>query len=302
MQRRTFLQGSLAAGVLLSVRTLKAADAPPGAVGGPLTRLAALEKLHGGRLGVAILDTATGRRINHRGEERFPMCSTFKLLAVAGVLARVDRGEESLGRRIEFAKADVVSYSPVTSERTGAPGMALAEICEAAITLSDNTAGNLLLDTIGGPAGWTAFARSLGDDISRLDRRETILNEATPGDPRDTTTPAAMLRDMQAVLVGDALSEASRSQLIAWLEATRTGDTRLRAGFPRGWRVGDKTGTSDNAVSNDIAIAWPPGRAPLLVTAYYAETPADADTRNAVIAEVGRIAAAAVEQSTRPGA
>jgi beta-lactamase class A len=295
MKRRNFLQGSLAAGVLLSTRTLRAAAGTTQVVPGhPLARLAALQEAHGGRLGVSILDTATGRRVDHRGEERFPMCSTFKLLAVAGVLARVDRGELDLARRIRFADADLVSYSPVTGKRTGAPGMTLAEICEAAITLSDNTAGNLLLDRLGGPAGWTAFARSLGDDISRLDRRETDLNEAIPGDPRDTTTPSAMLRDLQAVLVGDTLKPASKAQLIGWLEATKTGDKRLRAGFPAGWRVGDKTGTSDNAVFNDVAIAWPPGRAPVIVTAYYAETPADGDTANAVIAEVGRIAADAI--------
>ncbi|MGN6111398.1 MAG: class A beta-lactamase [Luteimonas sp.] len=293
MERRSFLQGSLAAGVLLSTRSLRAAaKGSPAAVGEPLERLKALEQLHGGRLGVAILDTATGRRINHRGEERFPMCSTFKVLAVAAVLARVDRGELALPQRIAFAKDDLVSYSPVTERRVGAPGMTIAEVCEAAITLSDNTAGNLLLDRIGGPGGWTAFARALGDDISRLDRRETILNEAIPGDPRDTTTPAAMLRDLQAVLLGDALSAASKAQLVAWLQATRTGDTRLRAGFPERWRVGDKTGTSNNAVFNDIAIAWPPAKPPLLVTAYYAETPADSDAASAVIAEVGRIAAA----------
>jgi beta-lactamase class A len=293
MERRDFLQGSLAAGVLLSTRSLRAAAGTTQVVPGhPLARLAALQEAHGGRLGVAILDTGSGRLVTHRGDERFPMCSTFKLLAVAGVLARVDRGKLDLAQRIEFAKADLVSYSPVTETHVGAPGMTLAQICEAAITLSDNTAGNLLLDQLGGPAGWTAYARSLGDDTSRLDRRETILNEAIPGDPRDTTTPVAMLRDLQAVLLGDALSAGSRAQLIAWLEATRTGDKRLRAGFPKEWRVGDKTGTSNNAVFNDIAIAWPPGRAaPLLVTAYYAETSVDGDTANAVIAEVGRIAA-----------
>jgi beta-lactamase class A len=292
MERRSFLQGSLAAGVLLSARSLRATGAVSSATAGePLERLKAVEQAHGGRLGVAILDTATGRRINHRGEERFPMCSTFKLLAVAAVLARVDRGELALAQRIAFAKDDLVSYSPVTEKHVGAPGMTLAEVCEAAITLSDNTAGNLLLDRIGGPAGWTAFARSLGDDASRLDRRETILNEAIPGDPRDTTTPAAMLRDLQAVLLGDTLSAASKAQLVGWLEATRTGDARLRAGLPKGWRVGDKTGTSNNAVFNDVAIAWPPGRPPLLVTTYYAETPLDGDAASAVIAEVGRIAA-----------
>jgi beta-lactamase class A len=292
MERRDFLQGSLAAGVLLSTRSLRAAAGTTQVVPGhPLARLAALQEAHGGRLGVAILDTGSGRLVTHRGDERFPMCSTFKLLAVAGVLARVDRGKLDLAQRIEFAKADLVSYSPVTETHVGAPGMTLAQICEAAITLSDNTAGNLLLDQLGGPAGWTAYARSLGDDTSRLDRRETILNEAIPGDPRDTTTPVAMLRDLQAVLLGDALSAGSKAQLIAWLEATRTGDKRLRAGFPKEWRVGDKTGTSNNAVFNDIAIAWPPDRAPVIVTTYYAETPVDGDTANAVIAEVGRIAA-----------
>lgn len=297
MQRRSFLQGSLAAGVLLSTRSLHAGAGTTQVVPShPLARLAALQEAHGGRLGVSILDTATGRRIDHRAEERFPMCSTFKLLATAAVLSRVDRGELALARRIAFAKRDLVAYSPVTEKHVGAPGMTLADICEAAITLSDNTAGNLLLDAIGGPQGWTAFARSIGDDTSRLDRRETILNEAIPGDPRDTTTPAAMLTNLQAVLIGDALSAASRAQLIAWLEGTRTGDKRLRAGFPKGWRVGDKTGTSDNAVFNDVAIAWPPGGAPLLVTAYYAETPADGDTASAVIAEVGRIAAAVAMQ------
>ena len=222
------------------------------------------------------------------------MCSTFKWLAAAEVLSRVDRGTESLARRIEFTPADLVPYSPVTSKHVGAPGMTLAGICEAAITLSDNTAGNLLLDSMGGPAGLTAFARSLGDRYTRLDRREPELNEAIPGDPRDTTTPAAMLHDMHALLVGAALSQASRAQLVEWMVATSTGDARLRAGLPDGWRVGDKTGTSNNGVANDVAIAWPPGRAPLLVTAYYAEADTDGDTRNAVLAEVGRIAAGIV--------
>ncbi len=301
MHRRTFLQGTLAAGVLLSTRQLRAAAGMTQVLPGhPLARLAALQEAHGGRLGVSILDTANGRRIDHRAEERFPMCSTFKLLAAAAVLSRADRGELDPARRIRFAKADLVSYSPVTEKHAGGAGMTLAEICEAAITLSDNTAGNLLLDAIGGPKGWTNYARSLGDDTSRLDRRETSLNEAIPGDPRDTTTPSAMLRDLQAVLLGDALSASSRAQLIAWLEATKTGDKRLRAGFPKGWRVGDKTGTSNNAVFNDVAIAWPPGRAPLLVTTYYAETKVDGDTANAVIAEVGRIAASLVEPPAPP--
>lgn len=289
-RRRRGVVGALLASpfVLSAGAALRAAvpEAP-----GPVDQLAALERRHGGRLGVAILDTATGRRINHRGEERFPMCSTFKWLLAAQVLARLDRSEESLDRRIVFAESDLVSYSPVTEKHTGEPGMTMGELCEAAVTLSDNTAANLMLASGGGPAGFTAFARSIGDEWTRLDRIEPALNEATPGDPRDTTTPAAMLRDLQAVLLGDVLSPASREQLIAWLVATRTGDARLRAGLP-GWRVGDKTGTGAHAVTNDVAIAWPPGGAPWLVTAYYtgADTASQAE-RDAVIADVGRIVA-----------
>ena len=255
------------------------------------SRLNALERRHGGRLGVCILDTGSGKRVGHRADERFPMCSTFKLLAVAQVLARVDRGEERLDRRIVYTKDDLVAYSPVTEKHVGKPGMSLSELCHATVTLSDNTAGNLLLASFGGPAGLTAFARSLGDGVTRLDRWETELNEAVPGDARDTTSPAAMLDDMRALLLGDALSSASRKQLADWLIATTTGDQRIRAGLPLGWRTGDKTGTSDNGVTNDVAIAWPPGRAPLLITAYYTEYAQPKDARNAVIAEVGRIAA-----------
>ncbi|HEY0660900.1 MAG TPA: class A beta-lactamase [Lysobacter sp.] len=258
---------------------------------GPVEQLAALERRHGGRLGVAILDTNDGRRINHRGEQRFPMCSTFKWLAAALVLARVDRGEEQLDRRVVFTRDDLVTYSPVTGLHIGEPGMTMGELCHAAVTLSDNTAGNLLLASFGGPAGLTAFARSLGDTMTRLDRIEPELNEATPGDPRDTTTPAMMLANMRALLVGDALSAASHAQLIEWLVASTTGGKRLRAGLPSNWRVGDKTGTGEKGVTNDVAILWPPGRGPLLVTAYYAEMVATPEQRNAVLADVGRIAA-----------
>lgn len=279
--RRTALAGSLVAFTALAGRA---------AAQDVRARLVDLERRHGGRLGVAILDTQTGRRIEHRAGERFAMCSTFKALAVALVLARVDRGEERLDRRVTFAKADLVRWSPVTEKHVGT-GMTMAQICEAAITLSDNTAGNLMLESFGGPAALTAYARSLGDSMTRLDRIETALNEATPGDPRDTTTPGAMLGTMRTLLLGEALSGPSREQLIAWLVANKTGDRRIRAALPRDWRVGDKTGTGDNGAANDIAILWPPGRGPILVAAYYAEAKATDEQRNAVLAEVGRIAA-----------
>lgn len=266
---------------------------PARAAGEAVARLADLEKRHGGRLGVAVLDLAKGVRIEHRAGERFALCSTFKFLAAAAVLARVDRNEERLDRRITYTDADLVAYSPVTGKHV-ADGMTVGELCDAAVTLSDNTAGNLLLASLGGPSGLTAYARTLGDTITRLDRIETALNEATPGDLRDTTTPAAMLETMRKLIVGDALAAASRAQLIAWLVAGKTGDARLRAGFPAGWRVGDKTGTGGHAATNDIAVAWPPGRAPILVAAYYAESRATPDQRNAVLAAVGQIIAASV--------
>ncbi|WID99095.1 class A beta-lactamase [Bosea vestrisii] len=251
--------------------------------------LFALDRKHGGRLGVAILDSGNGRVIAHRGEERFAMCSTFKFVAAAFVLARVDRGEEELDRRVSYTKADLVTYSPVT-EKHVEKGLTVAELCDAAVTLSDNAAGNLLLDSFGGPKGLTSYMRSLGDDSSRLDRRELELNEATPGDPRDTTTPVAMAQILRQTVLGAALSPASRHQLTAWLVANKTGDKRLRAGVPKGWRVGDRTGTGSNNATNDIGVIWPPGRAPRIITAYYAESRGTFPEREAVLAEVGRLA------------
>lgn len=254
--------------------------------------LAELERRNGGRLGVAALDTASGRRVGHRTDEIFPLCSTFKLLAAAFVLARVDRGEEKLDRRVVFSDKDLVTYSPVTKDHVGPSGMSMAEICEAAVTLSDNTAGNLQLASFGGPSGLTSYVRSLGDRATRLDRIETELNEAKPGDPRDTTTPAAMLGTMQRLLIGDALSASSRDRLIGWLLASKTGARRLRAGLPAEWRVGDKTGTGDNGTANDVAIAFPPGRAPILLAAYYTESTIPDDARSTVIADTARLAVA----------
>jgi beta-lactamase class A len=288
-RRSVVVRGLLAAPALALWRPLQASQARD-----PRAGLADLEAKQGGRLGVAALDTATGTRIEHRAGERFPMCSTFKFLAAALALARVDRGEESLDRRVVFAQKDLVPYSPATKERVGAPGMTVAELCEAAMIVSDNTAANLLLASFGGPAGLTSYARSLGDEVTRLDRIEPDLNEGAAGDPRDTTTPAAMVGNLQRLVLGDALSQASRERLTAWLVANKTGDARLRAGVPKSWRVGDKTGTGDRGATNDIAVVWPPKRAPIVIAVYYLESPASLDQRNAVIADVARIVAASV--------
>lgn len=256
--------------------------------------LARIETGSGGRLGVAVLDTGTGERAGHREHERFPLCSTFKLLAAAAVLARVDAGQDRLDRRIAYDRADLVAYSPVTGPRVGEGGLTLAELCEAAMILSDNTAGNLLLAALGGPAGLTAYARSLGDETTRLDRIEPELNEALPGDPRDTTTPAAMLANLETLLLGDALRAASRERLTRWMLDSRTGGARLKAGLPSSWRVGDKTGTGERGTANDVAVAWPTDRPPVLVAAYLTEATAAPEGRNAALAGVGVAIAAAL--------
>ncbi|WFU13827.1 class A beta-lactamase [Bradyrhizobium sp. CB3481] len=247
-----------------------------------------LERESGGRLGVCILDSATGTRHVHRGDERFPMCSTFKALAAAAILARVDSGSEQLTRRITYDPSALVTYSPVT-EKHLSDGMTVAEICEAAVTLSDNTAANLLLAALGGPSGLTTFIRSLGDQLTRLDRNEPSLNEALPDDPRDTTTPNAMASTLQTLILGTkALSAQSRDQLTAWLIANKTGDTRLRAGFAKDWRIGDKTGTGARGTNNDVAVVWPPNKAPVVITAYLTGATVSSAQQNAAIASVAR--------------
>ncbi|WP_407154134.1 class A beta-lactamase [Bradyrhizobium sp. STM 3557] len=286
LTRRHFHASAFAlAGSLLLPKSSGAAPAGTEQLIDAITRL---ESKSGGRLGVCVLDTKTGARVQHRGDERFPMCSTFKVLASAAVLKSMGEKLEGLQQRIRFAESDLVEYSPVTREHVGGDGMTLEELCEAAITRSDNTAGNLLLKNIGGPTGLTAFARSLGDEVTRLDRIETDLNEAAPGDPRDTTTPSAMATNFRSLLLADALKPAARDQLAKWLIANKTGDSRLRAGMPQGWRVGDKTGSGEHGTANDVAIVWPPERSPLIVAVYLTGSALDLNGRNDVIAAVGR--------------
>jgi beta-lactamase class A len=288
MVRRTALLGGVAVMLpwLCRAATIPAMDADI------LAAVDRIERSSGGRLGVAVLNISTGRRIGHRAGERFAMCSTFKCLAAACVLARVDRGIDRLDRRIVVSSADLVHYAPVTERRIGGPGMTLGELCEAAVTVSDNTAANLLLAHLGGPAALTSYARALGDDLTRLDRIEPALNDVEPGDARDTTTPDAMLDDLRRIVLGNALSPSSRDRIVTWLVGNRTGDARLRAGLPRDWRVGDKTGTwlGRNNATNDIAVVWPRQRGPLLITAYLADSPASEQQRDWALADVARVA------------
>lgn len=292
--RRTTVAGSLAAA--LAAAAPGRASAQAFALPGPVWRedaadglLAALEARHGGKLGVAALDVSTGRRLSHRADERFPILSVFKMLAAALALSHVDTGAAALSERIVIMPADVVPGSPAMSPQVGGEGVTLQAVCDAAVTRSDNTAGNLLLARYGGPAGLTAFARTLGDAVTRLDRTELMLNEAAAGDERDTTSPAAIVQAMRALLFGDALSQGSRIQLHDWLAANATGDARLRAGFPVGWRVGDKTGTGENGAANDVAIVQTPAGRAVIVAVLYAWSETTPENRSAVIADVARL-------------
>lgn len=262
----------------------------------PAAQIAAVEASLGGRIGVAALETGSGRRIDHRGGERFAMCSTFKWLLAATVLSRAEEGTLALAQRIAYTARDLPSHSPVTGAHLR-DGMDIEALCAAVVEESDNGAANLLLRTIGGPASVTAYARSIGDSLTRLDRTELALNENRPGDPRDTTTPAAMVADLQNVLLGTELKLSSRERLIAWMKNCQTGLDRLRAGLPRDWIVADKTGTGTGsgamAAANDVAIAWPPGRPPILIASYISGSPAPLAEQSAAHARIGRIVGAA---------
>jgi beta-lactamase class A len=251
--------------------------------------LAQLEQINGGRLGVAVLDTGSGERSHYRADERFPMCSTFKFLLASAVLRRVDAHKETLERALAIPAKPLLFNSPLTDPNAGGT-MTIAALCHAALTRSDNTAANLLLESIGGPAGITGFSRSIGDAVTRLDRTETSLNESLAGDPRDTTSPTAMAGDLRSVLLEDILSRPSREQLTRWMEASLTGLERLRAGLPADWRAADKTGANGKDTSNDIAIFWPAsGKPPVIVAAYITQCAGPESKRTAMLAEIGRL-------------
>ncbi|AXF22909.1 class A beta-lactamase [Burkholderia pyrrocinia] len=296
-KRRTLLLAAATAPLVLTVTACAspqaaardeatAAVAPAAAA----AALADLERDAGGRLGVCAIDTASGRVVEHRANERFPFCSTFKTMLSAAVLAQSVERPGLLQQRVTYGKADLVNYSPVTEKHVGA-GMTVAELCAAAIQYSDNSAANLLMKLLGGPSAVTAYARSIGDDTFRLDRWETELNTAVPGDLRDTTTPAAMAASLRVLTLGDALPAAQRAQLVTWLRGNKVGDKRIRAGVPAGWTVGDKTGTGDYGTTNDAGVMWPTSRAPIVLVVYYTQARADARAKDDVIASVARIVA-----------
>ncbi len=243
----------------------------------------------GGTVGVFALNTGNGRQLGHSQDERFAMCSTFKWVLAAAVLASIDSGKVSFEEKIPYGPDDLLDHAPVAARHVAEGQLTVRTLCRSVITVSDNAAANLLLHRLGGPPEVTAFARACGDPVTRLDRFEPDLNENTADDLRDTTTPRAMVELMQAVLCGSVLTSASRELLIDWLEACETGRNRLRAGLPQNWRAGDKTGSGKRGALNDVAIAFPPSRAPILIAAYMSCPGVDASAMAAAQAAIGRV-------------
>jgi beta-lactamase class A len=253
------------------------------------SQFAAIEQQIGGRLGAAALDIGNGRRIEYRAAERFPICSTFKLILAAAILEQGDR--EPLGRRLYDGPNDLLEWAPITKKHVLEGGMPVRDLCAAAMEYSDNTAANVLLRALGGPFKLTEYLRGLGNPVTRLDRTEPSLNSAVAGDTRDTTTPGAMVSNLKLLLLSGRLSRDSQDQLEAWLAANTTGAKRIRAGLPLTWRTGDKTGTGENGAASDIAIVRPPGRAPILIAIYLVGSRSDADQLNGAIARAASLIA-----------
>ncbi|MDB6063181.1 MAG: Beta-lactamase [Verrucomicrobiaceae bacterium] len=217
------------------------------------------------------------------------MCSTFKALLSAFILSRVDSNLEGLDRSITYTSADILEHAPIAKMHLSAGHMTVSELNAASIQYSDNTAANLLLASSGGPQALTQYLRSIGDNTTRLDRNEPSLNTNVAGDSRDTSTPGAMVKTLQKILIGNSLSPASKEQLKSWMFGNTTGDSKLRAGFDRFWMVGDKTGSGANGASNDVAVVFPRGLSPFIIAVFYAGSAASDDEKNAVNADVARI-------------
>ncbi|UGQ48238.1 class A beta-lactamase [Massilia endophytica] len=263
---------------------------PPGKI---QNAFQALEKDLDGRLGIYAIDTGTGREFKYRAEEAFAMCSTFKLMLSAAVLQRSLKDPALLGKRIMYSKADMVFHAPITEKHID-DGMTVQELCAATMQYSDNPAANLLMKELGGPAAVTAYARSIGDTAFRLDRWETELNSAIPGDERDTTTPQAMAQSLRKLALGDALPAAQQKLIVEWLIGNTTGATRIRAGLPKEWKVGDKTGAGAYGSNNDVAVVWPAGRAPVIMSIFTVRNQKDIDSRPDVLASAAKLIAEAL--------
>ncbi|MGW6565841.1 class A beta-lactamase [Streptomyces sp. NPDC054975] len=251
-----------------------------------------LERSYGARLGVYAVDTGNGREVAYNDGARFPYASTFKALAAGAVLR--DRTAGDMNRVVTYSRGDLVPHSPVT-ERHTETGMTLKELCDAAVRHSDNTAANLILDELGGPRALDAVLEELGDDVTDMERREPELNEWAPGATQDTSTPRALAGDLRAFVLGNALRPPQREQLAQWLRTNTTGAELVRAGVPASWDVGDKSGAgSTYGTRNDIAVLWPPGRAPIVIAVLSNRHRADDHYDNKLIADAASVVARAL--------
>lgn len=290
LTRRTLLAGAAALGVALTLPAARAAAAD---------RFTELELNHDIKIGLYAQNLATGETLAHRPGERFPHCSVFKTLAVAALLDdRRPHLRGVLDRGVHYAPGSLVDYSPFLTECVDRGKVPTgAEVCRAALQLSDNGAGNWILSMVDGPAGATRFVRRLGDQVTRMDRWETELNSAHPGDERDTTTPAAIAKTYTELLTGRALRPAQRHRLRTWMLGNKTSDERFRAGLPDGWRLADKTGSGGYGSANDVGVAWTDRGVPVVIAAFTRTDREDAETiDSAIIAELARISAATLVQ------
>lgn len=253
---------------------------------------AAIEASAGGRVGVFALDLHDGAELARRADERFAMCSTFKWILAAGILAAVDQGKLTLSQQVPFSERDLLEYAPTTRARLAEGRLSVEELARATVVNSDNTAANLLFPLVGGPQGLTAFVRANGDAVTRFDRDEPALNTNLPDDPRDTTTPRAMVALLRTFMTRDAdagpLTRESRGRLLGWLIACETGHERLRASLPADWLAADKTGTGARSAVNDVGILEPPGRSPIMVAAFLSDSGKAAAELNPAHAEIAR--------------
>jgi beta-lactamase class A len=268
--------------------TLALLASPALAQRAPFTALADYERDSGGHIGVYAKNIKTGAEVSWRAHERFVMCSSFKASLAACVLASVDLGQARMDELIAYGPADLMEWAPVAKQNVEKGALSVADMCAAAVELSDNTCANALLARFGGPAALTAYWRSIGDTVSRLDHNEPELNRTPPGDVHDTTTPAATAGNLRKLILGKALSPASRERLTGWMLDCKTGDNRLRAGLPKDWRVADKTGNNANDAFIDIAVTWSTRGEPMVICAYTrggAPTPRQVDD---VFAQIGR--------------
>ncbi|MFC9233240.1 class A beta-lactamase [Streptomyces decoyicus] len=253
--------------------------------------LAQVERRFHARLGVYMLDTGTGRTVTYRAGERFAHASTFKALAAGAVLKRST--DDELNRVIHYSASDLEDYAPITKRHVG-KGMTLRDLVKAALQYSDNTAANLLLDQLGGPAGLQKALRGMGDTTTRVNRTEPALNEAKPGDTRDTSTPRTLGTDLRGLVLGDVLPEGRRQLLTGWLRGNTTGGPYIRAGVPSGWKVGDKTGNGGYGTRNDIAVVWPTSGAPIVVAVLSDRGSKDAASDDALIKDATKAGLAAL--------